>query len=122
THALRTFIVSRGAQATFSPLPPGSAAPQGPWLVEAVSTACAGVSALEQRIMDERLKKATTLSVDPDLASLFERVGSAADLRILRAIVANRVEPSGLATHLELSQEAIDAGLKELVRRGVVRL
>lgn len=121
-HAVSAFIVSRGAEASFTPFPPGSDEPQGPWLVEAVTESCNQVAALEQRITDERLRKATTFSVDPELASLFDRIGSAADLRILRAIVEKKVEPAKLAAHLSLPQEAIDAGLKELVRRGVVRV
>jgi DNA-binding response OmpR family regulator len=121
-HAVSAFIVSRGAEASFTPFPPGADEPQGPWLVEAVTESCNNVAALEQRITDERLKRATVFSVDPELASLFDRIGSAADLRILRAIVEKKVDPSKLASHLELSQEAIDAGLKELVRRGVVRV
>ena len=121
-HAISAFIVSRGAEAIFTPFPPGADEPQGPWLVEAVTESCKVVSALEQRITDERLKKATQFQVDPELASLFDRVGSAPDLRILRAIADKKVEPSKLAAHLALPQEAVDAGLKELVRRGVVRI
>lgn len=120
--AISAFIVSRGAEATFVPFPPGADEPSGPWLVEAVGEACRQVAALEQRITDERLKKATAFTVDPELASLFDRVGSDADLRILRAIVDQKVEPAKLAQHLAMPQDAIDAGLKELVRRGVVRV
>ncbi len=121
-HAVSAFIVSRGAQASFTPFPPGSDEPQGPWLVEAVTESCNHVALLELRVTDDRLRKATTFSVDPELAALFDRVGSVADLKILRALVDMRVEPAMLAAHLELPQEAIDAGLKELVRRGVVRV
>jgi|GEM_PF-1990758 len=121
-HAISAFIVSRGAEGMFTPFPAGADEPEGPWLVEAVTEACESVATLEQRITDDRLKRATSFTVDPELASLFDRVGSAADLRILRAIVEAKLEPAKLAAHLDLPQDAIDAGLKELVRRGVVRV
>lgn len=121
-NAICALIVSRGAEASFTPAVADGEEPHGPWLTETVTESCNQVAALELRITDERLKKATAFQVDPDLASLFERVGSAADLRILRAILEKKVGPSGLAAQLGLTQEAIDAGLKELVRRGVVRL
>lgn len=120
--AVSAFIVSRGAEATFVPFPPGADEPTGPWLVEAVTEACKSVAALEQRITDERLKKAIAFQVDVELASLFERVGSDADLKVLRAIVGQKVAPAQLAAHLSMPQDAVDAGLKELVRRGVVKL
>jgi DNA-binding response OmpR family regulator len=121
-HAVSALIVSRGAQATFAPAAPGEAEATGPWLVEVVEEACAHVTRLEQRIVDERLKRATRFTVDNELAALFERIGSDADLRILRAISEEEVAAATLASHLELPQETIDAGLMELVRRGVVRL
>ncbi len=121
-HAISAFIVSRGAEASFIPFAVLADEPHGPWLVDALAESCNGVATLEQRITDERIKKATLMSVDLELALLFDRIGSAADLRILRAIVDKSVEPSKLASHLRLPQEAIDSGLKELVRRGVVRV
>lgn len=121
-YAVSAFIVSRGAQAAFTVAAPGEASPTGPWLVEAVEEACGHVAKLEQRIVEERLKRAKSFTVDNELATLFERIGSDADLKILRAITGEQIAAGALAAHLELPQETVDAGLKELVRRGVVRL
>jgi DNA-binding response OmpR family regulator len=120
--AVAAFIVSRGTQASFELVAPRMEEPAGPWLVEAVEEACNHVADLEAGIVDDRLRRATHFNVDPELAALFDRIGSDADLRILRAIVGKEVGPSGLAEHLDLPQEVVDAGLKELVRRGVVRV
>jgi len=121
-HALTAFLVSRGAMAhvSFEMPPPSEPAP--PWLSESIDEALRHLQAMEARVLGDRLAKVGGFTVDAELAGLFARIGSESEVALLRAVAEEKVAPAALAQHLGLDAERVREGLRELVRRGVLRL
>lgn len=119
--ALVSLIVSRGARAVLAPIE-GQENEERPLLLDVLAEALSAVTALERKVMDEKLQAAKFAEPDPELYDLYLRVASSRDVRLARALCEEKVVPSKLASHLAFPEEEVRASLIELLRRGVVAL
>ena len=88
---------------------------------ELLTKVCTALNRLDDRELDNRLTDATTFMIDQSLYDLFRRVASEEDVRLARAVCEDGLRPAEAAERLSLSPDQVHDGLKEMVRRGVIR-
>lgn len=117
--ALSAFLVSRGARASITMLEAREPPAEAPLLHEVLAAAIELVSGLESRANEQALEGGFTL--DAELFALFQRVGSDREVALARALGEAQRPVAELAAALGLPLDEAQAGLRELLRRGVLR-
>ncbi len=88
---------------------------------ELLSKVCAALNRLDERDLDIRLTDATAFEIDDALYTLFRRVASHEEMRLAQAVCEEGMRPAEAAERLALSPDQVHEGLKQMVRRGVIR-
>lgn len=82
---------------------------------------CERLNALEARLTANRLAAATEFDVDQELYELFRKIASERRAELARAVCEHHVAPAQLPEVLQTSPDEVADGLRELLRRGVIR-
>ena len=82
---------------------------------------CEALNQLEARVTASKLNAAGAFQVDAGLYELYRRIAPERSLKLARAVCEERLSPAELPLRLALKPEEVQEGLKELLRRGVIR-
>jgi len=89
---------------------------------ELIQRTCERLNAAELQATERKLATATEFDVDPDLYQLYCRVAPARKLAFAQAVCEKRMPVHEAATSLKLPLEQCREWLRELLRRGVIRV
>lgn len=122
--AFARMLVARYAQGTFSQDPVTGAAqnPINMQMEELIQRTCEGLNAAESKLAEQRLAAATEFDVDPELYDLFRRIAPDRRVELARALCEQKVPLADLPQIVNISPEEATAGLRELIRRGVLKV
>ncbi|MBX5483197.1 MAG: response regulator [Myxococcaceae bacterium] len=120
--AFNAFVASKGAEGTFTRL----AVPATPNLHDPLDTliahAIATLNQNEAQLREGLLVHARQIHVEPELYALYTQVGPKPWLETARLICEERLPPREVIARVEASPLDVEETLKDLIRRGVVRL
>lgn len=121
--AVAALIVSRNAEGTFTfeqevPDDPGRIHVGMETLIQRT---CETLNQLEARVTASKLNTTGQFEIDQTLYELYRHVAPDQGLRLAKALCEEHLSPAELPIRLNLKPEEVQEGLKELLRRGVIR-
>jgi DNA-binding response OmpR family regulator len=120
--AVAAMLVARYPQGSYTPGPVADAdAPIEMSMENLLQRTCERLNSLEARLTANRLATATEFDVDPELYELFRKIAPERRAELARAVCEHQVSPAQLPEVLQLSPDEVADGLRELLRRGVIR-
>ncbi|MDQ3263413.1 MAG: response regulator [Myxococcota bacterium] len=120
--AVAALIVSRNSEGdfTFGDIP-GDPARIQVGMETLIQRTCETLNQLESRVTASKLNTTGHFEIDTTLYELFRQVAPDTGLRLAKAVCEERLTPDELPLRLNLKPEEVQDGLKELLRRGVIR-
>ncbi len=119
--ALADLLISRQATGAYQPTRIEEPDAISATMEELLAKVCAALNRLDERELDSRLTDATSFMIDEALYALFRQVASEREVQLARAVCEEGLRPAEAAERLALSPDQVHDGLKEMVRRGVIR-
>jgi DNA-binding response OmpR family regulator len=120
--AVAAMLVARYPQGSFTPGPVADAeTPIELSMENLLQRTCERLNSLEARLTANRLAAATEFDVDPELYELYRKIAPERRTELARAVCEHHVPPSQLPEVLQSSPDEVADGLRELLRRGVIR-
>jgi CheY-like chemotaxis protein len=120
--AFNAFIASNGASGTFERGEFPAKETLGEDLEALIARACTVLNENEARVREGLLIKANGVEVNPELYTLYCRVGPRQWLETARLICEEKLPPREIISRVDASPIEVEETLKDLVRRGVVSL
>jgi len=122
--AFAAMLVARFPQGSYTPGPPiddlGSERLEMS-MENLIQRTCEKLNNLENRLTAAKLAQATTFEVDHELYDLYRRYASDRKVELARAVCEQHVPTSDLPAAVKLPAEQVTEGLRDLLRRGVIR-
>jgi DNA-binding response OmpR family regulator len=122
--ALAQMLVSRSAQGTFTHGSVGVRQQESMTLPmeELIQHTCEGLNAAEAKLLEQRLASAAGFDVDRELYELFQPIASPGKVALARAVCEEKIPRAELSKALRISAEDAEAGFRELLFRGVIKI
>lgn len=120
--AFNAYIASKGAEGTFVRGPVPAAANLEGELDALLAEAASVLNENETRLREGLLIQASQIHVDGELYALYAQVGPKQWLETARLICEERLPPRDVIARVEASPIDVEETMKDLIRRGVVRL
>ncbi|HEY8209563.1 MAG TPA: response regulator [Myxococcaceae bacterium] len=119
----RTLVAST-AHGSFTYGEPGQdpISPIASSMEELIQRTCEGLNAAEVQAAERKLANATEFDVDPELLELYGRVAPARKVAFAQAICERRMSVQEAAASLKVNTDEAWDWVRELLRRGVVRI
>jgi len=89
---------------------------------ELIQRTCERLNLAEMRTSEKKLASATEFDVDPELYELYSRVAPARKAAFAQAVIERRMSVTSAADWLKLDPDQCWDWLRELLRRGVIRI
>ncbi|HYV48263.1 MAG TPA: response regulator [Myxococcaceae bacterium] len=86
-----------------------------------IQRTCEKLNNLENRLTAAKLAQATTFEVDHELYDLYRKIASDKRVELARAVCEQRMPTSNLPAAVKLPADQVTEGLRDLLRRGVIR-
>jgi len=120
--AVAALIVSRNSEGdfTFEDIP-GDEARINVGMETLIQRTCETLNQLEARVTASKLNTTGHFEIDGILYDLYRQVAPDQGLRLAKAVCEEKLRPAELPLRLNLKPEEVQEGLKELLRRGVIR-
>jgi DNA-binding response OmpR family regulator len=116
-------LVATAAHGSFTAGAPDAPAPAiASSMEELIQYTCERLNAAEAQAAERRLAHATEFDVDPDLYELYARVAPARKAAFAQNVCEKRMSVQDAAVQLRLAPEESWEWLRELLRRGVIRI
>jgi DNA-binding response OmpR family regulator len=121
--AFAKILMARHAQGSFThvPVSTGGPNPLTMSMEELIQRTCDQLNSVESRALEKNLAAATDFDMDPELYDLFRKVAVDWKRELARAVCELKVPPADLARTLNISPEQVTNGLRDLIRRGVIK-
>ncbi|HYX91792.1 MAG TPA: response regulator [Myxococcaceae bacterium] len=120
--AFNAYLSSRGARGIFRRGAAVGPENLGGPVEEVLSRAAAALNANEQRVREGLLVQAKEIRVNPDLYTLYARIGPRQWLETARLICEERLPPREVLMRVDASPLDVEEAVRDLIRRGVVNL
>jgi hypothetical protein len=123
--AFATMLVSRHPQGKYTPGTPPEQVGSERLTVSMenlIQRTCEKLNGLEQRLLATKLAQATGFEIDLELYDLYRKIANEKRVELARAICEQLVPPWKLPEAVQLPAEQVNEGLRDLLRRGVIRL
>ena len=117
-------LVARFPQGMYTPGPPiddVGAEPLGMSMENLIQRTCEKLNNLENRLTAAKLAQATSFEVDHELYDLYRKIASDKRVELARAVCEQQIPASDLPAAVRLPADQVTEGLRDLLRRGVIR-
>jgi DNA-binding response OmpR family regulator len=122
--AFAAMLVARFPQGTYTPGPPiddvGSERLDMS-MENVIQRTCEKLNNLENRLTAAKLAQATKFEVDHELYDLYRKIASDKRVELARAVCEQQLTTSNLPAAVKLPADQVTEGLRDLLRRGVIR-
>jgi len=122
--AFAAMLVARFPQGMYTPGPPiddVGAEPLGMSMENLIQRTCEKLNNLENRLTAAKLAQATSFEVDHELYDLYRKIASDKRVELARAVCEQQIPASDLPAAVRLPADQVTEGLRDLLRRGVIR-